>query len=274
VKYFSLVIVSLAIHLLLGWGADFFGDLSHSDRPNIVEISIPENPNSQIEKQIVRETDRPNKKPKYDLKPRFFSETTKYTDQEMRAYKSGLTKNRGNNIRSPGAQIAKKYELEKGIGPARKPLMPPAPMEGAGGLTTPGVSTVGENLPKDIKVGSWTSLNTERYLFYTFFARIEERVRFHWERGVREAAEFVPPKKLVSNEWTTEIEVILNEKGDFEKVILHKKSGIDGFDRAAITAFQIGSPYLNPPQELIQQDKKLHLKYQITVFYAPPNARM
>ncbi len=275
-KYFSLVMASVAIHFLLGFSAAYFGEMSQIRTNEIVEILIPEDVKSLLQKQVVRETDQPNKKPKYDLKPRFFSETTKQTEEETRAANSGLTQNRASQMRKPGPQASAQQQAQArkdGDTPAGKSLPLPTP-SGQGGLPTPGVSTVGENLPKDIKIGSWTSLNTERYLFYTFFARVEERVRFHWERAVREAAEYIAPQKLYNHEWTTEIEVILNHLGHFERVVLHKKSGIDPFDLAAVNAFRIGSPYLNPPKELLQSDNRYHLKYSITVFYSPPHANM
>jgi hypothetical protein len=269
-KYFSLVMASVAIHFLLGFGAGYFGELSQSRTKELIEILIPEDAKSLLQKQIVRETNLPNKKPKYDLKPRFFSDTTKSTDEEMRAQNSGMTQNRSAMNSRPGTQ-SQGQQRPKGDGEGKTGTSLQAGSQG--GLPTPGTSTVGEELPKDIKVGSWTSLNTERYLFYTFFARIEERVRWHWERSVKEAAEYIPLPKLMGNEFVTELEVVLDNAGNFEKVILHRKSGIEGFDQAAVNAFRVGSPYLNPPKELVQADNKLHLKYQINVSYAPP-ARM
>lgn len=273
-KYFSIFACSLLLHFLLGFSTYYLADVSQSKTVQPVEIFIPES-SRDFEKQIVRETDTDKKdKPKYDLKPRFFSETTKQTDQETRAAKSGLTQNRSQQAASKpqnSTQQDRPLQSKDGAGSVPLPLPSPRAMRP---LPTPGASTVGENLPEDIKVGEWTSLNTERYLFYTFFARIEERVRFHWERAVRETAESVPPRKLIGQEWVTNLEVILDPKGNFERVIFHRRSGIEGFDFAAANAFRIGSPYLNPPQELIQKDGRLHLKYSITVFYAPPGARM
>ncbi len=241
----------------------------------MVEFTIPEHSRSDLAKQIVRETDqKKNEKPKYDFKPRFFSDTTKYTEQEMRAANSGMTQNRSAQVNRPSptnqGQRSAPKDPDGYLPQGQSANLPPARRM----LPTPGVSSVGETLPDDIKVGEWTSLNTERYLFYTFYARIEERVRFHWERAIRDAAQYIPPKKLTERSWVTNIEIILDDKGHFERAILHGKSGIDGFDQAATNAFRIGSPFLNPPKELVQDDNKLHLKYQITVFYAPPNARM
>ena len=42
-------------------------------------------------------------------------------------------------------------------------------------------------MPKEITVGSFTALNTDRYLYYSFYARIEELIRFRWESAVRQA---------------------------------------------------------------------------------------
>lgn len=50
-----------------------------------------------------------------------------------------------------------------------------------------GVSTTGEQLPQDIQIGDFTALNTDRFVYYTFYARIEEQIRHRWVRYVKAA---------------------------------------------------------------------------------------
>lgn len=136
-----------------------------------------------------------------------------------------------------------------------------------------GFSTVGENLPNDIRIGSFTALNTDRYLYYTFYARIEELIRYRWETRVQHAINNFdrPTLAALSNRnWTTQVEFLLDSKGELKKALLMKESGVKAFDASAINAFQDARIFPNPPQEMIQEDGFIHIKFSFTVNYHPP----
>ena len=50
-----------------------------------------------------------------------------------------------------------------------------------------GVSMSGERLPEDVRIGNFTALNTDRFVYYTFYARVEEQIRHRWVRYVKAA---------------------------------------------------------------------------------------
>lgn len=136
-----------------------------------------------------------------------------------------------------------------------------------------GFSTVGENLPNDIRIGSFTALNTDRYLYYTFYARIEELIRYRWESRVQHAINnFDRPTlaALGNRNWTTQVEFLLDGRGELKKALLMKESGVQAFDASAINAFQDARIFPNPPQEMIQEDGFIHIKFSFTVNYHPP----
>ncbi|MNT09220.1 Gram-negative bacterial tonB protein [compost metagenome] len=136
-----------------------------------------------------------------------------------------------------------------------------------------GVSRVGESLPTDVSVGSFTALNTDRYTFYTFYARIEELVRFRWETQVGRAIDSFDRNTLLQasdRNWITQVEFILDARGELKQAIIMKSSGIKQFDMAAVNAFKEARIFPNPPRELVEEDGYIHLKYSFNVNYRPP----
>lgn len=136
-----------------------------------------------------------------------------------------------------------------------------------------GLSTVGESLPVDIDIGSFTALNADRHMFYTFYSRINEMIRFRWESAVHATINQSIPQNFKYNPlgvWTTHLEVILRSTGEIEKILLLKPSGNKGFDDSAIYSFKDSKAFYNPPRELISPDDgRIHLKYSFQVHYEP-----
>jgi TonB family protein len=128
-------------------------------------------------------------------------------------------------------------------------------------------STTGEKLPSDIKFGSLTTLNTDRYLYYSFYARAEELIRFRWVRYVRavifsyqNSHNHPGPEK-----WATVIEIVLDSSGNFQRAILHSGSGLKGLDMAPIQAFREAKQIPHPPQEMVKEDGTIRILYEFNV---------
>ncbi len=136
-----------------------------------------------------------------------------------------------------------------------------------------GMSTIGESMPRDVKVGSFTALNTDRYLFYTFYARMEELIRFRWETRVQQAINNFDNNTLSlagNRNWVTHVEFLLDKNGFLRSALVMKESGIKSFDAAAVNAFKDARVFPNPPQEMVQDDGFIHIKFSFTVNYNPP----
>lgn len=87
-----------------------------------------------------------------------------------------------------------------------------------------GFSTSGESMPDDVKFGDFTALNTDRHLYYTFYARIEEGIRPRWESYVRSLiyGYETGARKLSGGEtWRTKLEIILDREGNFIRALLY-----------------------------------------------------
>lgn len=123
-----------------------------------------------------------------------------------------------------------------------------------------------------IPVGHFTALNTNRYLYYSYYERINNQVHYRWVQHIRKAASRrlnIPAGKRSQEIWVTEIDVFLDEKGDFSRADVHNSSGIGAFDYAAIDAFREGTPIPNPPKGIIREDGLIHLRYAFHFYWRP-----
>ncbi|PWU12519.1 MAG: hypothetical protein C5B49_16110, partial [Bdellovibrio sp.] len=136
----------------------------------------------------------------------------------------------------------------------------------------PLLSTVSQDLPKEVEIGSFTALNTDRLLYYSFYARIEELIRDNWESAVHSTIEKTPREKFeasLQSVWNTDLEILLRPDGKFHKALLLKGAGIDGFDWAAMDAFSSAKMFPNPHKEMIESDGLVHLRYRFSVHFNP-----
>lgn len=131
-----------------------------------------------------------------------------------------------------------------------------------------GESTVGESLPSDIKFGSLTALNTDRYVHYSFYARFEELFRHRWVKYVRSALfNYQTHERRTRGEqsWTTRLEIVLDRQGHFQRGILHEGCGLKALDAAPVEAMQEVRQVPNPPAEMVQKDGTVRLMYEFDV---------
>ncbi len=257
--------ISLIIHTLVSWILFQIPEswLVTDQKTNSVEIEILNKPDNS-NRQIVRETTLPEAQKSLDeALARFVSAQKQRVHLETKARESGMTKNRTQN----------NFEKLKRFTQTGKDVDGYEPVDFSKALQEQGRSTVGESLPTDLAVGSFTALNTDQYQFYSFYARVEELVRFRWETKVREALAIFDYKKLLGKvaekNWITHAVFILDREGKLQKIQLMKESGVTAFDHAAVAAFQDVVIFPNPPQEMVESDGFIHLKYSFNVHFSP-----
>lgn len=281
----SLVVHSLLI-LILDRGAYYF-EPKHREITSIDLVEAPTPSKTQKNKNLdktTRQVVRQALAPKNDLKEddtdlaRFLSADKQRVRREMQAATTGMTANRnpGQSQKSesnenkpapqdPRRQSAKNYDPE-GVDIAKNLQDYAQSIESA-------PSTVGEALPQDVSIGSFTALNTDRYVFYSFFARIEDLVRFRWESRVRQAVDSFDRSYVLSvvgrRNWITSVDIWLTKDGRYHSAHILKESGISRFDQAAILAFKEAAMFPNPPQEMVEEDGFIHLRYSFNVYFKP-----
>lgn len=121
----------------------------------------------------------------------------------------------------------------------------PAPHEGA-----PGVA----EYVKGISAGETTALNTQEFVFYSFFERIRSQLDRAWEPILREELIriYKQGRRLASDQdHVTRVAVVLDPSGQVVGVEILGESGTRVLDEAAIRAFNRAGPFPNPPKALI-----------------------
>jgi hypothetical protein len=177
-----------------------------------------------------------------------------------------------NSLDENGNIIAGRMKREKKDETLAPDDSKPLPLPNFGSFASQkGQSTVGEELPPDIKFGEFTALNTDRYLYYSFYARVEEMIRPRWVSLVRNSLfNFQNSKtKVTQEEWVTRVEIILDRKGYFVRGILHESSGMRDLDIAPVQAFREAWQIPNPPAEMLKEDGNVHMDYQFNVHFIP-----
>lgn len=151
--------------------------------------------------------------------------------------------------------------------PTRELLLPSDPRRNRG------ISTTGETLPQDIQIGDFTALNTDRFVYYTFYARVEEQIRHRWVRYVKAAIFGGGDLREGQADYVTNLEIVLDREGNFRRAIVHQGSGSKDVDAAPILAFREAQRIPHPPREMVKDDGTIRLLYSFHVDQLPPLAR-
>jgi TonB family protein len=230
----------------------------------------------------------------------FASKEEQFVLEERRARESGLTQNRSpssstaqshsalrsndkldfrpnSSLSRLETELSSKSEDRLGTIPLASDA-PPA-TEGSRPLEIPkspfgetGLSTVGEALPEHIKFGDFTALNTDRHLYYSFYARIEELIRYRWVNYANAIiANYLRSgyQRPDRDTWTTKLEIILDRDGNFLNAVMYESSGLRGLDAAPVQAFRDARKIPNPPNEMVKPDGTIRLQYSFRVTPAP-----
>ncbi len=231
--------------------------------PVIRSSQLPDNQVSQTEKDHLR----------------FFSEKTQHVKEQLRAQRSGLTKNRSQKSadsqpkqEKSSSEISASKELDmKGFEKflPKKIAIPTARQ--AMHTQERGFSTISEDLPSEIQVGEITSVDTDHYLFYSYFSRAQELLWNEWAPMVQSVLNRPPPSIRANsqNRFTTILEAWFLPGGQVHSIHLLKPSGIPELDYVASSSFKRVGIIPNPPREKIDPDGLIRFKWSLTVEYDP-----
>ena len=134
--------------------------------------------------------------------------------------------------------------------------------EGRHGSAGTGLNQTNDYLP-DVEVGHQTLLNTREFVYYSYFMRVREQIRSHWNPRVRHNVQLIFAKderSLASVDTrATSLRVTLDKQGYLKKIELLKTSGFKELDVAAIEAFRAAAPFLNPPRGMVEKDGQIRI---------------
>ncbi len=119
-----------------------------------------------------------------------------------------------------------------------------------------------------IKEGQFTLLNTRRTKFFSFYSRIKGQLRSHWNPLIREEVSFIySTKRGVASigKKKTSVQITLDKDGYLEEIALLTTSGNKAIDTAAIRALELAAPFPNPPEGMLEKDKKIRIYWDFVL---------
>jgi TonB family protein len=117
---------------------------------------------------------------------------------------------------------------------------------------------------KDTKLGIQTLLSTKEFVYYSYYNRIKEKIRQHWEPTIRENVRMAirRGRSIASTrDRVTRVLITLDKDGTLLQVQVLGESGILELDEAAVQAFKEAAPFPNPPQGMVEQDGYIRIRW-------------
>lgn len=125
-----------------------------------------------------------------------------------------------------------------------------------------------EDYLKDIEKGMETMLSTRQFQYFAYYNVIKEKIRPHWEPGIREKfkMEIRNNRSIASRlAHTTQVLLVLKPSGEVQNVEILVHSGSTNLDNAAVEAFKKAAPFPKPPPGLIESDGKVRLLWDFVL---------
>ncbi|MBC86425.1 MAG: hypothetical protein CL677_04535 [Bdellovibrionaceae bacterium] len=260
------ILLSIAIHILLGLGSQHFGKAFPQTSPQDIEVVYTQAPQKKIEKkQVVSDLEQLEEKVNQLQKAvtRLSKKNLRVSEESVASRTANKTVNRSP---TPSQRSTPQEKSKRNRGPGRK--LSPSPLNPQ---RVSGFSTSSDYIP-NVKIGSATALNADQFTYYTYFERIKSQLRPRWVNRIRRSVALLSPTDLRSLSHTTqytEIEVILDSAGFLKDIILVRASDSKGLDEAALQSFEEISPILNPPEGMIGDDGLIRIYYSFNVQLAP-----
>lgn len=132
----------------------------------------------------------------------------------------------------------------------------------------PGEHSATDDYLKDVRSGLQTMLSTREFVYYTYYARIKEAIRNHWEPNVREKVKIIFRQGRTiasSKDRVTQVMVTLDKDGALMKVDVITQSGVEQLDSAAVQAFQQAAPFPNPPKGMVEKDGTIKIRWDFVL---------
>lgn len=266
-KFLICIILSLFIHFLFifkyGNSSSFFADLSLDSHEKMVKIALID---KSKYKQIV-DSEEINKVKK-DVDSKFSSRINQIVKKETIAKKVGNYKRAGKGTLK--AQIRPK--VSKTIKPKKRKVTfkdlrisnfqkMPAIQQNLG-IANGDEKSHGEAIRSDhiekIALGNVTKLNTSENMFYGFMTRFKRQIEGHWRLKVQnylDRGRYGRMPASAGNDYTTNLTIVLDIKGNITKIQVNDSSGIHEIDEIAVTSIKRIGAFPNPPKKMAKNGK-------------------
>lgn len=187
---------------------------------------------------------------------RYLGERTQRVEKQTVAKGFGSATGGTKGENSPEAQKKSKPSLEKlglssGLSPSLRELpdKPKSAGEGGDGLLRKGSMDL---LEDNVAIGASTLLNTDEYVYASFFNRLKAEVGPRWEPLIQMIIN--SKRKIQPGFYRTEVIFVLDAEGDVQDVNIKNPSGYGPFDEAARSSVRQVLRVKNPPSGLRAAD--------------------
>ncbi|MGZ3722892.1 MAG: energy transducer TonB family protein [Bdellovibrionales bacterium] len=289
----AFLLLSLLVHFGLFISFIFSKTTPPPPRPTQVEVEFvepPPEPQKQVRvkappvqstDQIVEQKDKINEE--VDPNTRFLSQNNQKVIKQTKAERSGKFKNtalggKPDEGKVDGDKKEKKVSEEEKVKPKEKGELPDlkdlspkfslSPGPKAPDSEKNGDPSQSDDYLKDVNTGMQTLLSTREFVYYSYYARIKEAIRQHWEPNVREKVKIIyrQGRNIASaKDRVTQVLVTLNDKGELIKVEVLTQSGVEQLDNAAVEAFKAASPFPNPPKGMVEPDGTIKIRWDFVL---------
>jgi TonB family protein len=114
---------------------------------------------------------------------------------------------------------------------------------------------------KDVPKGEETLLNSKEFRYATFFNRVKRGVSDQWNPGEVYLRHDPYGNIYGVKDRYTVLNVVLDSQGHLSDVTVARSSGVGFLDDEAVQAFQLASPFPNPPQGLLEDDGSIRFQF-------------
>ncbi len=121
---------------------------------------------------------------------------------------------------------------------------------------------------KDTEIGSQTLLSTREFVYYSYYSRIKQQLRQHWEPRIKEKIHKIlrSGRRIASVESRiTKVIITLDRSGTLIRVQVMGRSGIEDLDDAAVEAFRAAAPFPNPPKGIVDKDGTIKIRWNFVL---------
>lgn len=235
-------------------------------------------PTTKDRDQIVEQIKQVNDE--VDQQSRFLSAFNQKVIKQTRADRAGKFNNSAkggknaklakseNRKEKESKETAKAEPQEPGEIPELKDLAPKYSMDPGPPADENGEVSQTDDYLRDMQSGLQTLLSTREFVYYSYYNRIKDALRQHWEPNVREKVKIIyrQGRSIASaKDRVTQVLVTLDGNGELIKVEVLLQSGVADLDNAAVEAFRQAAPFPNPPKGMIESDGTIKIRWDFVL---------
>ena len=240
-KTIHAIVVSILLHLLFLLLFAYTASNLTQNSANLpvsdkIELIEKENLPQQIVELLQPETLKPNKESTY------LSDRNTFTEKETRQL-NPQRKPKNSQSQDKQQSAKKSYNFS---------LSPEYILNDI--LNQQSAMNAPQNYLPDLDVGNETLLNAQKFKYASFFIRMKRQLENVWS-----PRPIVFKYNLNGRFYNTKLSIRMDQNGHLLSVKVVDSSGNPFLDQEALRSVQKAAPFLNPPQQLLDQNQQLYI---------------